>query len=149
MQATFGHVLKHTEFHKSVWSIQIFFLKILPVLDFPLPHLHGLEKRLREKAMTRKQELGGKKLSRGTHINSVRKAPQPDIWAGLKDGVQEWWGQKIKQKNRRKRFGTSQGKKILLKNAFSTRWWRFTTDVDNIIKIHKHLKHLHRFRYFH
>lgn len=96
--------------------------------------------------MTRKQELGGKKLSRGTHINSVRKAPQPDIWAGLKDGVQEWWGQKIKWKTG-ERFGTSQGKKNTA--AFSTRWWRFTTDVDNIIKIHKHLKHLHRFRYFH
>lgn len=146
MQATFGHVLKHTEFHKSVWSIQILFLKILPVLDFPLPHLHGLEKRLREKAMTRKQELGGKKLSRGTHINSVRKAPQPDIWAGLKDGVQEWWRQKIKYKNRRKVWHKPRQKNTA---AFSTRWWRFTTDVNNIIKIHKHLKHLHRFRYFH
>lgn len=96
--------------------------------------------------MTRKQELGGKKLSRGTHINSVRKAPQPDIWAGLKDGVQEWWRQKIKYKNRRKVWHKPRQKNTA---AFSTRWWRFTTDVNNVIKIHKHLKHLHRFRYFH
>lgn len=42
--------------------------------------------RLREKAMTRNQELSGQKLSRGMHGKSVRKESKPGIWKGLEEG---------------------------------------------------------------
>lgn len=61
--------------------------------------------------MTRKQELGGKKLSRGTHINSVRKAPHLGRLEGWSTRVVEAEDKIQKQK---KGLAQAKAKKILL-----------------------------------
>lgn len=77
----------------GAYRVFLFCFVFSPEGDACPGHSLASSSRLREKAMTRNQELSGQKLSRGTHGNSVRKESKPGIWKGLEEGgVQAWQG---------------------------------------------------------